>query len=435
MTKRTIARTWAMATAVTVLLAAAPHVRAACSLTQGDFDGNGSLDVRIRGDAGRQVLRIEEAGEAFAVGLSCNGDEDFDDPTDIRLEFALGPVETYDIQLGGRDVISYFFEKEERTASETKNLALTLGPGGNTITLEFFTGLNHSSFTVDLQGGTGADVVTIDQLLAGNAALILRGDLGAGDDTLEIKDSPELVANVGGAGRTMLMNLDLGLGRNRATLPAFSLDNSFASFDLEGGDAPTGADTVRLVVPEAGVVLKQGGRYFFDAALRKGDDAFGLDQVPAATPGVSVSTDATSEAHIHVDGGEGNDAMATVLERSVHEGVFDLRLSGGLGTDFISVDWNELGGTGTGALRLDGGDGNDTVIASVDTVSAATLLADLLESGGRGADTVYQGFIAAPNVRFPVGGSTVLDGGRDAPDACFIFASDRISTTDCEPLF
>jgi hypothetical protein len=101
----------------------------------------------------------------------------------------------------------------------------------------------------------------------------------------------------------------------------------------------------------------------------------------------------------------------------------------------ISVDWNELDGAGTGVLRLEGGDGNDTVIASVDTVSAATLLADLMESGGRGADTVYQGLIAAPNVRFPVGGFAILDGGRDTPDTCLTFASDRISTTDCEPLF
>jgi hypothetical protein len=98
--------------------------------------------------------------------------------------------------------------------------------------------------------------------------LILRGDLGAGDDTLEIQDFPQDVADTpgAGAGRTILMGVDLGLGRNRVTLPAFGLDGSFASFDVEGGDAPTAGDTVRLVIPEGGLVLKQRGRFFCSAA-------------------------------------------------------------------------------------------------------------------------------------------------------------------------
>jgi hypothetical protein len=421
MTTHVITNALVAAAAFTVLLAGAPLTHAACSMSQGDFDGNGTMDLRVRGDAARQVLELSDRGASVSVRLSCNGDADFEDATDIDQTIP-GAFETFDVQLGGRDDIVIVFTKDAVDATVIKNLLLTLGPGGNTAELDLLSRLFHSSVTAEVQGGAGADVLRIFPAFSG-AAVIVRGDLGAGDDMLDVLD-PEI--STGGA---FLLNVDLGPGRNLATVPLPGLSSSFASIDLEGGDVLTGTDTVSVTVPQD--FLRQRARFFFAAALRRGDDVFSVD-LGSKDPFV---IDATSEAHFSAAGGEGDDAVGgALLSGSAHAGVFELGLSGGPGSDVVTLDWSDLQGSGTDVVRLDGGDGNDTVIASVESTTTTALL-DLLVAGGRGADTVYQALLAAPNLRFPVGGSTILDGGRDTPDTCLTFGSERISRIDCEPLF
>jgi hypothetical protein len=421
--------TMVAAAAAAVLLVGARPVAAACSIVQGDFDANGTLDMRIRGDAGPQFLKVIDDGAQTDVRLSCNGDEDFTDPTDIFI-LTEEPVETFDVALGGKDNIRFTLFAPSAEVRTRRDLTLTLGPGGNLVGIDGALALNQGSLMVDLQGGAGPDRVTIGPAFS-RAALIVRGDLGAGDDSFEFG-----LTEATTSGATALIGVDLGLGNNQVIYQMPSLLNAMVSVDVEGADVPTARDAVRLEILPT-IPLTQKARFYFDAWLRRGDDALGIESLGTPAPGFTI--DATSEARIHVDGGEGNDVLAAALERSAHQGLFALRLNGGLGNDVISLDWNELGGTGgTGVdrLRLDGGEGNDTVMASLGTQSAATVLLDLLELGGRGADTVYQALLGAPNLRFPVSGATVLDGGRDRPDTCVGFgtATQRMLEIDCEPV-
>lgn len=59
----------------------------ACSVTTGDFDGNGTDDLRIVGDLKNQHVLITEhntGGNQTRVQVDCNGDADFTDGGDTR---------------------------------------------------------------------------------------------------------------------------------------------------------------------------------------------------------------------------------------------------------------------------------------------------------------------------------------------------------------
>jgi hypothetical protein len=413
MMKRIVTRLFVAAAAVAALLAGAGAARAACSATAGDFDGNGSIDLRLRGDAGPQFLSLTDTESGVAVRLSCNGDDDVDDPTDIVRTFP-GPIETFDIQLGGRDRILIIVF----ASGSAKNMLFTLGPGGNAVSCTITPTASHFSVTFDIQGGPGADSVTLLNNAVSSSALVVRGDLGAGDDRL-VLSTGDL------ADATQLVGVDLGPGRNEARLTWSRAAHSFVSASIDGGDVATGTDIVTL----GGLLqLQRAARVFLELALRGGNDVFDYES--------SLEMDGASEAHVRVEGGPGNDALAAALVPTRYDGLYDLQLAGGGGNDVLTLDGSGVdGAAGTDRLRLDGGDGNDTVIASFEAPPASTKILDLLESGGRGVDTVYQGLLVPSGLRYGVGGAALLDGGRDAPDTCLTFGNGSGAAIDCEPLF
>ena len=77
--------------------------QAACSVTQGDFDGNGRDDVRIVGDARHQYISIADSQASYRVQVDCNGDGDFTDAEDVDTGVRNFDIETFDVQGKGQD--------------------------------------------------------------------------------------------------------------------------------------------------------------------------------------------------------------------------------------------------------------------------------------------------------------------------------------------
>src|SRR5262245_34629282 len=73
----------ALGMTLAVELAAPGPVRAACSITQGDFDQNGGQDVRIQGDALPQRIVITDGPGSYRVQVDCNANGLFTDPGDL----------------------------------------------------------------------------------------------------------------------------------------------------------------------------------------------------------------------------------------------------------------------------------------------------------------------------------------------------------------
>src|SRR5262245_38827956 len=65
---------------------------AACSVSQGDLDGNGSPDVRIVGDARPQRIVISDSQSSYRVQVDCDGNGRFTDPGDIDTGLTAGEI-------------------------------------------------------------------------------------------------------------------------------------------------------------------------------------------------------------------------------------------------------------------------------------------------------------------------------------------------------
>jgi hypothetical protein len=410
--------------AALALVLALPRPTAACSVTAGDFDGNGTTDLRILGDARPQRLILAVGGGVTVARLDCNGDGDFSDPGEEQ-SFA-SEIETVDVQLQGRDRIE--IEVAEDTG-HPHSVLLNLGPGGNTVVLVL--GGADRDVDVAIAGGSGADDLVVQIAPVSAARVSLRAELGSGDDSVTLSAQDLTDASLD-------LALDLGPGHNTlvwAAVPqagAIALTRSRLSLDVEGGDAAANTDHVDLTPGRRGGFLLVGSRLVFDVRLRAGND-----DVAVTIPSDS-NVDARSEARFSLAGGAGADRLGLQLQPVSSgsgvgsDGRFEVSLEGGSANDLLTLDGEDLSGNGLFRLFAHGGDGNDTVFASVAELSTAANVLDLRARGGRGLDTVYTGLVAdAPGVSFAPGGAALLDGGFDGPDTCLAFGG-PISRLGCE---
>jgi hypothetical protein len=408
--------------AAAAVLALPVSVRAACTFTEADFDGNGTSDLRIVGDPAKQTLILFHFSGGSAFQLDCNSDGDFGDPGDVPpFYFTAVGAESFDVQLKGKDVITVNYYAAH--GGDRLLTSLTLGPGGNTVTISGTAGgspLNASanaSHIFEIIGGSSTDVVNIDLNNTGttnfnNSYLAIRGDLGGGNDTLSIK-----VPNTQ-TGSGVDVDLGLGTGQNTATVDnTSSRGTTFQRFDIEGGDVASGVDTVYFNFEGFD---NSTSRTFFNANLRAGNDAYiaSLTYAPLWAYGWN---------RVRVNGGAGNDSLVVAqpgLAGIEVDGIVDIGLRGGIGNDLLSVDqWLRLFSDSGRTFRLwmDGGDGADAVLADIaQPLSGATgVIVDATVLGGRGADTVYLGMHdPVPNGSYLPMGTTLLSGGHDGNDAC-----------------
>src|SRR5262245_13800712 len=172
--------------ALVAVLAGPAPARAACSVTQGDFDGDGLLDLRILGDTLPQHIAIVDGTSSYHVQVDCNNDGDFTDVGDIDVTGAVA-IGTYDVRGGGQDRIDYS-HNAVAVVGAAKDLLVSFGPvpAGkiNQLSLQNLNLQGGSSLTVDVAGSAGADYLFLGSLGLANSSFILHGDLGAGDDNV-----------------------------------------------------------------------------------------------------------------------------------------------------------------------------------------------------------------------------------------------------------
>jgi len=411
-----------------LLLLALPHgAQAACSVTQGDFDGNGRPDVRINGDTGKQVIIIDDSQTSYQVLVDCNGDGDYTDPGDIDTGNLTFDIETFDVQGKGKDIVIY--ETMGTYTGASKNLLVTFGPATaaqpNVVQLaNFYAVQGNSSIVVDVFGSSGPDFVYLfGAQPVDNSSIILRGDLGAGDDTVYL--SPTAMT-----GSVLTTDFELGPGSNTVyVIPSSPIDSSTLLTNAVGSSSPGQVDTLNWY--GFGPVIN-GSRSLTNMSLLAGNDTVKAVLVPGFFQ-IAASTVA-----LRVNGGAGNDSF-TLNDGNTGTGIantgaLDIDFSGGAGNDLATVDWSgPARGNGTTRFRINGGDGNDILFGAINLDSSASNPnLDFLMQGGRGNDTLFWS-VLDPNgaATYRSQGASLADGGPDA-DLCIFFGSGVHQSLSCE---
>jgi hypothetical protein len=410
-----------------IVLTMPAAARAACSVTSGDFDANGSIDMRFIGDAYRQNLLLDLGNGSVQVKLDCNGDGDYADPGDFDFNITTtGGLETFDIQLRGKDAITIL--QSASVPGDRKNLLLTLGPGGNVVEIDnfFFAPLTgQSSWVVDVVGGPNDDTLTVRLNGAVTSSLLqVRGDLGLGNDHVV------LYGPATSTGGVIDFDLALGPGNNTldlirtagATLGAFR-----STVNVDGGDVAINSDKVSVNMANPNVIFTTGSRFALNANLLAGNDAFTLNDAGCFTG---------SESRFRVKGGAGNDVLqaGTVLPGLYsNDGLIETVFDGGPGADILDIE-KHVEGLGTYRVRAHGGDSSDIVVTSVfaEDVGFGINTLDLLARGGRGADTLYTAIFAPVATLYNPSAAALLDGGGDVNDICIFFGNGKSERFACE---
>src|SRR5262249_47616272 len=139
-----------------------------------------------------------------------------------------------------------------------KNLAVTFGPATpqhqNTLLVLVNSAVQNSNIVVDVLGSPGPDTVYLLAIAdLSDSALVLRGDLGAGDDYVAFQ-AGRLVRSV------VTNDLALGLGSNTLIVgpTLFPIDASTILTNAEGSSSATQKDEVRWY---AAAPFTNGSRY------------------------------------------------------------------------------------------------------------------------------------------------------------------------------
>jgi hypothetical protein len=407
------------------VLALPESARAACSLTMGDFDGSGRIDVRIVGTGQRVV--IDDAQSSYRARVDCNGDGTFGGPPDIDTGLQPLDVETFDLRgLGDVD-----YETTAAFSNAVKNISVTFSPprpgNENRVCLSLGSAIQAgSNIVVDLLGSAGPDTVTlVSYVEVSDSSLTLRGDLGAGDDRLFYLMQGRPTVN-----SVLTTDVDMGSGSNVFQTSVEGGDNATILTNAVGSPLQTQVDRFQATL---GGGFTTGSRYLTRFALLGGNDVVTVYADPAGAHPLTVTN---SVVAVRARGGAGNDTLAFVAPSTgvTNNGMFELDLAGGPGNDVITADWSaRIDGGGTTRLRLSGDDGADVVWGALDLNSTVTRpTVDVLFQGGNGNDILYTAVIdAAGLASYRPLGTTRTDGGA-GDDACYFFGSGSHQSLSCE---
>jgi hypothetical protein len=424
--------------ALGVVIGTATVAVAACSVTTGDFDGNGSQDLRVIGDAANQTLRIIDAPRlgTTTLSLDCDGDGLFTNAAaGDRNGVVMGEFELFDLRLGsGDDAVTIDVPPTvapDVTAynKQNRNFAVQLGLGSNSFRFDHPASVLHppptavdSRLTIDVQGGGGADDVFYRFIGARASLIVLRADLGAGPDRVTLT-----TFDIGRYEQGSVVNVDFQMDTGDDTVNytpnADLFDGSVYRVNIVTG---AGADTVN-----GGVFsLVSNGHLILNVDLGAGNDV--LEWKPPALVGVDGSV------HIRVSGGPGQDHVAFALSdpavTSSLDGLVELLVHGDDGNDDLGVNLSPPAPgssdvAGTVRAHVDGGAGNDTVIVSQRSSGGSAGTFDFLLRGGLGADGLELA-VEGPASYAPVG-AALLDGGP-ATDQCNVVGSALARKQNCE---
>jgi hypothetical protein len=384
-----------------------------------DSDGDGADDIRIIGDAARNVVVVNDDGAgSLTLSIDANGDGDFADAKDTngKVYAYAGNSVAITAALGaGNDLFVY--NLQNNVAAGSRWLAVGLGEGTNRFALNA-AGKNFaggSLLDVDVTGGTARDVATaaVGQVSASLASV--RFGLGAGNDTATVA-----FGNIDQAA-SVDVAADLGEGFNAATVDLLGVgkfDRANATVSVATG---AGADNVALNLHDDVGNGTLASALLVNVDLGGGNDVFvaGLDY-----EGSNFRVDNNSVAAIGARGGSGNDQLVvrgvgtTNAIRIDQGGLLDINLRGGAGNDGVRVNLGKpdaLFLEGTLRAVVDGGAGNDNVLALFANTGTSTGKYDASVLGGTGNDTAT--FALTNNGGTPAYGpvgKVVLNGGSGA---------------------
>jgi hypothetical protein len=411
------------------VLGTAAVATAACTVTTGDFDGNGSQDLRVVTDAANQGLEITDdpRGPITTVRLDCDGDTVYERVENFPREFEL-----FDLRLGGgNDTVVVQVPEAANYTKKFRNFAVQLGGGTNSFFFNHFSSAIHppptaifSSLTIDVQGGGGSDDVRFQFRGAEDSRIVLRADLGGGNDRVTL--STWDIVRYHRSSADVEFQLDAGDDTVVYSAPADLWDGSDYRVKIVTG---AGTGTV-----EGGILaFVADGRLTVDVDLGTGDD------VLTWLPPMNVGTGSTrGSVQVGVAGGPGHDAVTFSLAghgavSSGLSGLVELFVHGDDGNDALVVEMSpEIGDSnvdGTVRVHVDGGAGNDTALATLRTSATSTAAVDFLLRGGLGNDELRLG-ISGPVSYTPVA-EALLDGGPGS-DGCAAAGAAVARMQNCE---
>jgi hypothetical protein len=409
------------------LLAVPAALRAACPVETGDFDGNGTTDIRIDGNGAKQRFLIDVQAAQTLVSISCNGDLDYTDPGDMNAQAFPGGFDLYDLRPGGSDVIDINFSQSLNGAS--KIMRIPLFGGNNVVSFSAPPGVTFSGqsrLVIEVAGYLSADVVNLQLPALNGSAVLLRTDLSIGNDTVNIT-----LGNMT-AGALLDVDATQGGGNNVFTL------TQPAGTTLTGSTVEALADSANGVDHFTANLAGVAGA---GARLRLvGDMGESNDVYTANLDLASFEVLAGGEVVLDARGGNGSDVLTVTRNGSAGgaaqlDGVLDVRLAGGVLGDILKVDLAGGGfamGGGRLRLRAEGGAANDILDVKLD--ASGTPVFDVLLHGGPQNDTVdlvlnNSGANGAAN--YGPAGQVLLDASFGV-DVCSVSGNPLVKIRNCE---
>ncbi len=421
--------------ALGAVLGTAAVAAALCSVATGDFDANGSQDLRILGDAGDQTLRIidDPSASTTTVFLDCNGDLDFTDAAIGEVNGAVyGEFELFDLRLAnGNDDIRIDVPEKSAYNGKNRNVVVQLGAGTNVFRFDHPGGIHppptfvNSRMTLDVLGGAGADDVGFRFNGARASLIVLRADLGGGADQVSLT-TPDIARYELGSVVDVHLNVGAGNDTVHYSPTADLFDGSVYRVNILG---EAGADTVTGFA--AGLV---DARLFLNVDLGTGNDTLRMN--PPHMVGDA------GRIYINVVGGEGQDVLALATASlgftCTLGGLTEIFVHGDDGNDALTVDMSpddtHCFVDGTVRVHLDGGAGDDTLRVEHVSTAPSTGQYDFLLRGGLGRDDLqlsFQNFGDNLPGNYTVG-AALLDGGP-AIDECKVVGNALVREQNCEP--
>lgn len=403
-------------------------------VTSGDFDGNGSTDVRIIGNAKKNIVEIADSGTSMTVSLDLNGDGDFTDPGEADNLVIAASVESIFIDLGaGADDVDY---TATALNNRDRHIALALGDGRNSFIATTSSISAGSDFSIEILGGKSNDSIDI---LTGNIATaraLFAASLLGGRDGLTnaagaiIAPSQVQFSDNGDiTNSSVRVDFDLGTGGNffAARVTSDLSAPGVTDVHITGSDGATDKDNVTIDLENASAVASAILNAHVD--LLGGND-FALITAPLTNAFRLTNGQTGGNMFFSVSGGAGADSLTFTGGTDSNpglnqlDGLLEVFLRGGIGNDKLSFD---LAGnfdgmetdTGTAVLRglhlfMTGGHGNDTIAAIVAASVTATFRFDILLAGGFGNDKLIFDYTNNGAVTFGPAGNILLEGGIGA---------------------
>jgi len=354
----------------------------------GDFDKDGTVDLRVRGSSSKEHVVITESPDDGTTTLWLDQNtNNVVDSKDVVKNFTGGSFETIDVDLSsGDDTLEY----KALTAFDDQQRSFLFDVGSGNDKLIFNAagddgGVFGSYVNCDFDLDTGNDTADVRVGAVDHGKFALNLDGNSGDDSVHIEITGDITVSA------VNLDVELGAGKNKLDIlsPGSVNDGSNYFINVIGG---SGVDTVNTSF--SGDI--EDARLFVTVNLQAGNDfytnTFDLENFDVGTLGVLV---------FNVNGGDGNDSILVTRNFTIGPADFlenslvDFELRGGNGNDKVTLD---LGGDvenqrgiyleGKMIVNLDGQAGDDTVTADLSFSDDPASFGDLnmVMKGGDGKD-------------------------------------------------